>query len=189
MTGLVRAVLCGAVMMPLVAVAQGSPAQKMPGAPEGKGRSYRLTYTITESDGGKRVGVQRYVLVDSSTGPMSYGEAQLKIGSKVPIMTGGTFSKDGQSHPESYAVQYLDVGLSIYARVHQLASDAQLESKVEQSSIIDAPNAKPEHPIIRQTSLSTMVEIHEGATVALGSLDIPGSTRHLDVEVNVQRVD
>src|ERR1700761_447794 len=75
-------------------------------------QTYRLLYTLSESDAGKKIGVQHFTLTVVS----DYRTAELKIGSKVPISTGGV-SKDGKFDPSEYQVQYLDVGLSIAAQL------------------------------------------------------------------------
>ena len=73
--------------------------------------------------------------------------------------------------------------------LNELGSGMQLNSKIEQSSVIDSPATTPQHPVIRQTVLSNTALLKGGETVALGAIDIPGSTRHLDVEVKMERLD
>ena len=46
-------------------------------------KAYRITYTVTESDGNKRLGNQHFTLATSSG-----ARTTLKQGSKVPIITG-----------------------------------------------------------------------------------------------------
>ena len=59
-----------------------------------------------------------------------------------------------------------------------------LKSKVEESGLVeDRSIAGVQDPMVRQTILEGSTLLQPGKPVALGSLDIPGSTRHLDVEV------
>jgi len=44
-------------------------------------------------------------------------------------------------------------------------------------------------PVVRQTTLSTTALLNPGKPVMLGALDIPGSTRHLEVEVVLEALD
>jgi hypothetical protein len=44
----------------------------------------------------------------------------------------------------------------------------------------------PQDPIVRQTALEGTSFLTPGKPVILGSLDIPGSTRHLDVDVMME---
>ena len=64
-------------------------AAPTPKAPEAKiapgPQTYRLTYTITEMDGSKRIGTQHFAL---TVNPGNSGH--VKLGSKVPIATEST---------------------------------------------------------------------------------------------------
>lgn len=138
---------------------------------------YRLTYTISEMDGGKRVGSQHYSLIVAQ-GEQSY----FKQGSKVPVVTGS----NSENSKDTAQVQYLDVGLHIEATIE----GARLRSKVEQSSVAEERSgAGAQDPIIRQTVIDGMSTLAQGKPMVLGSLDIPGTTRHQDVEVIAEPVD
>lgn len=144
-------------------------------------KTYRLTYTFTEMDNGKRIGVQHYALI-----VVSGQRTQLKQGSRVPIMT-------GYYNPSSSVAQnqmtYVDVGMSFDVSLDEFSNGVRLRSTVEQSSIADqTSNAAQQDPVIRQTSLSGTAFLTPGKPMILGSLDIPGSTRHMDVEVVMEVV-
>ena len=145
-------------------------------------KTYRLTYTVTESDNGKRVGTQHFamVLVSGQT-------ATLKQGSKVPVATGSYNSGSAATDKNPAGVQtqftYLDVGMNFEATLLATGNNAMLKSSVEQSSIApEQSGVGPQDPIVRQTSLKGMFLLSPGKPLILGSVDIPGSTRHLDVE-------
>jgi type II secretory pathway component GspD/PulD (secretin) len=139
-------------------------------------KAYRVTYTIAEIEGGKRVGEQHYALIVSST-----GRTDLKLGNRVPIVTGSETSNSGQNTQ----VQYLDVGLNIEA---SLEGD-RLHTKVEQSSMADEKSGLgAQDPIVRQTTLEGTSTLLEGKRLVLGSLDVPGSTRHQEIEVAAETI-
>ena len=139
-------------------------------------KTYRLTYTITESDGGKHVGAQRFTLIE-----IPGGRAQLKQGSKVPIVTGST---ESGSTVQNTQVQYLDVGLNIDASLEGSADGLRLHSKVEQSGVAEEKSVVgAQDPVVRQSVLEGTSVLVQGKPLMLGSLDVPGSTRHLEVEV------
>ncbi len=139
-------------------------------------KTYRLTYTITESDGGKHVGAQRFTLI-----AIPGGRAMLKQGSKVPIVTGST---EAGSTVQNTQVQYLDVGLNIDASLEGAADGLRLRSKVEQSTVAEEKSiVGMQDPVIRQTSVEGTSVLVQGKSFILGSLDVPGSTRHLEIEV------
>lgn len=136
---------------------------------------YRLTYTITETDGGKRIGTQHFALI-----AVDGEKAVLKQGSRVPIVTGKSDAGHGAVGTQ---MQYVDVGLNIDATVQ----GTTLLSKVEQSSIAEAkPSGSAQDPVIRQTTLQASSPLAAGQAVVLGSLDVPGSTRHLEIAVTAE---
>jgi hypothetical protein len=142
--------------------------------------TYRLTYTLTEMDGGKRIGTQHFAL---TVNPGK--EGRIRLGSKVPIAM-------ESSNPASLApakVNYQDVGLNISARIREFATGVSLDSNVEQSSVSEEQSTDGRgDPVIRQTRLENTALLTPGKPVMLGSLDVPGSTRHLDVEVVLEVV-
>jgi type II secretory pathway component GspD/PulD (secretin) len=147
-------------------------------------KNYRLTYTVTEVDGGKRVGTQHFAMI-----VISGQNAKLKQGSKVPLAT-GTYSATGTTgeHASPAGVQtqftYLDIGMNFDATLQDMGSQALLKFSVEQSSVAGQSTiAGVTEPVIRQTSLTGEATLSPGKPSLLGSVDIPGSTRQLDVEV------
>lgn len=144
-------------------------------------KQYRLTYTLTETDGGKRIGVQHYSMVLTSGERM-----QMKEGSRIPVFT-GSYSRADQAVAKQ--TTYLDVGLDFDATVRDYAAGVELQSKVEQSAVTaDKSSIGPEDPVIRQTRLEGTSYLTEGKPLVLGSLDVLGSTRRLEVEATVESV-
>ena len=86
---------------------------------------YRITYTITQMDGGKRVGAQHFALIVPAG-----GLTNLKQGSRVPIVTGAHETGAGKQNTE---VQYQDVGLNIDSSL----DGESLHSKVVQTSLAE----------------------------------------------------
>ncbi|WP_263382941.1 secretin N-terminal domain-containing protein [Granulicella arctica] len=143
-------------------------------------KTYRLTYTITEMDNGKRIGVQHFTMV-----VVSGQRTTLKEGSKVPVVT-GTYNPGTSSSQSQFT--YLDVGMNFDATLDESANGVRLRTKVEQSGIAEekSPNlALANDPIVRQTVLEGTSILAPGKPLVLGSVDVPGSTRHHDVEVVV----
>jgi hypothetical protein len=84
---------------------------------------------------------------------------------------------------------YLDIGLNFDVSLDESVNGVRLRSKVEQSSIAEQPSGiGPQDPIVRQTVLQGTSFLTEGKPLVLGSLDIPGSTRRMDVEVMMEAV-
>jgi len=145
-------------------------------------RTYRLNYTITESDGSKRIGTQHFAL--TATGDRK--EARAKLGSRVPIVT-GSYNTDKTGVSNQF--QYVDIGLSISASIREFQSGVEVFSKFEQSSLAEEKSlVGSSDPVIRQATLENTALLTADKPIVLGSLDIPGSTRHLDVEVVLEIV-
>ena len=138
--------------------------------------TYRLTYTLTESDNGKRIGVQHFAMV-----VVTGQQVVLKQGDKIPILT-GNFNKD--STTQQTQITYIDVGMNIDATLDRFAGGLRLRSQVEQSSAVSPlPNFVAQDPVIRQSKLQGTSVLTPGKPQTLGSIDIVGSTRHIDIEV------
>jgi hypothetical protein len=152
--------------------------------------TYRLTYTITEMDGAKRIGSQHFSMTLScseipSNHMWTSEDARFRLGSKIPVATEA-------SNPASLAptkVQYMDVGLNARSHVRKYANGVEVTSWLEQSSVSEEESGVGKgNPVIRQATLENTALLTPGKPMMLGSLDIPGSTRHLDVEVVVEVV-
>jgi hypothetical protein len=139
-------------------------------------KSYRLTYSITELEGGKRVGVQHFSMIVTSG-----QRTQVRQGSRVPIVTGS--DKDGSQ------VQYVDIGLNFDSTLDQYAGGARLSTKVEQTSVAEERSGVgPQDPVVRQTTLANTSFLLPGKPVVLGSVDVPGSTRRIDIDVMMEPI-
>ena len=144
-------------------------------------KTYRLTYTVSEMDGGKRIGLQHFSLVIAPG-----AKTELRQGSRVPLITGSTA---GSASTQSQ-ITYIDIGLTVQAALDQSTEGLNLRSKIEQSSVAPEQVAAfgGQDPVIRQSILEGTASLTLGKPLTLGSLDIPGSTRHLDVEVTLEPV-
>jgi type II secretory pathway component GspD/PulD (secretin) len=145
-------------------------------------KNYRLTYTVTETDGGKQIGTQHYAIILASG-----QQTTLKLGNRIPVAT-GSYSAGG-SNSSGAGVQtqftYVDIGMNIDLTLTTLGDGAMLRSNLERSSAAPEKSdiAGVQEPIIRQASLRGESFLAPGKSQPLGSLDIPGSTSHLQIEV------
>jgi type II secretory pathway component GspD/PulD (secretin) len=138
---------------------------------------YKVTFTINQSEDGKRTGTQRYVLLTAMS-----QKVECKEGHRIPLTTGKPGS---DSNSPEVQVQYIDVGMSISATY----AGSTLRAKIEESAVADEKsNVGIQDPLIHQVTLSSDTTITLGKPAILGSLDIANSTRHRDVEVMVERV-
>jgi type II secretory pathway component GspD/PulD (secretin) len=152
-------------------------------------KTWRVTYSFTQADNGRvphipavgDVGSQHISLIVAS------GErSDLKQGDRVPIVTGSTASDTPQTASQ---IQYVDVGLSVYANIDGAADSLQLHTKIEQSSIADEKSgATAQDPILHQSVLEVTAKPTPGKPLVLGSIDVPGTTHHEEVEVTVEPI-
>ena len=176
------------VAMQNIICVKGSPeelqlAQKIITDLDRKKKIYRLTYSITDIDGGKRGDAQTFSLVAAS------GERTIfKQGSRVPIVTGSFDTANANAGPETQ-VQYQDVGMNIEATVSGSVEGLMLRTKVEQSSLAgDQSAGSMKDPVFHQSVLEGVSALVPGKPMVLGSLDIPGTTRKQEIEVAAELV-
>lgn len=156
--------------------------------------AYRLTYTLTEMDGSKRLGSQRYVInLDADAPP-----AHLDLGARIP-----TFSYGQGSY------KYEDIGVKIDSSLRQFANGMELSTQLMQNELAGnlaltelvenqvpipthpsdgTPHVNKTGPIIRQSVLRTVALLTENKPMILGLLDKPGTTQSLQVAVELTRV-
>jgi type II secretory pathway component GspD/PulD (secretin) len=171
-----------AVMTPTAISVQGSAedlalAKRIIAELDHPRKTYRLIYTITESEGGKPTRSEHFSVV-----VVAGATTVLKQGGRAPIVTGSSDAGSGKTETQ---VQYVDVGLSIDASL----DGERLYSKIEQSSLADDKVvADAKDPMIRQSVLEGMSNLSTEKAVVLGTLDIPGGTRHEEIAVAVELV-
>ena len=132
-------------------------------------------------DGTKAAATQHYALM------VVLGErGQLKLGNRVPLVTGKT---DADSAAASSQVQYMDVGLSISGTLTGSGDDLILRTKVEQSTLAEEKSGMgPQDPVLHQVVLEQTARLAQGKALTVGSLEIPGGTNRLEVEVVAEAV-
>jgi type II secretory pathway component GspD/PulD (secretin) len=142
---------------------------------------YRLIYTITSTEGGKAAESQHFALIVAAG-----NKSVFKQGSKVPIMI-GTVGAGGKAPEEQ--VQYLDVGLNVEAQLEGFQDGVRLKTKVEESAVAEEKSGiGAQDPVVRQTMLEATSALTQGKPVVLGTMEMPGSTRHLEIAVTAEAV-
>jgi hypothetical protein len=143
--------------------------------------TYRLTYTLTEWDGSKQLDTHHFSLV-----AIGGQRATLKEGMKVPIFLG---SHDTTASTPDSQFTYLDVGINLDSTVVEYDGGISLRSKVEESSAGEEHSAiSAQDPVIHQVVLENTSAFAIGKSQTIGTLDVPGSTRHLQVEADVEAI-
>ncbi|MDE1178670.1 MAG: hypothetical protein PW789_19010 [Edaphobacter sp.] len=146
-------------------------------------KTYRLTYTLIDFDGMKRVGDQHY-----STVAVPGQHVSLKQGNKVPIITGSYLK--GEPNMQENQVTYLDVGMDFDVTLDDSADTLRLKTKVSQSSVVEDRTvaAAMQDPILRQSVFEGSAAPMLGKPLTIGSLDIIGTTRRIEIQVLVEPI-
>jgi type II secretory pathway component GspD/PulD (secretin) len=157
-------------------------AQKIVSDLDRNKKIYRLTYTITDIDNGKRAAPQHVSIIVASGSKMDF-----KQGSKVPIVI-GSYTENGPGSSNSQ-VQYQDVGLEIEASLNAYLDGVRLQTKLAESSVAEEKSGVgAQDPIFRQTTFEGTSTLAPGKPLVLGSMDLPGGTRRQEVEVVAEAV-
>jgi hypothetical protein len=142
---------------------------------------YRLTYTFKEMDGNKPIGFMHYAMVLDADA----GRATLKMGTKVPIVTGEY--KENSSPNSLNPISYIDLGMNFQVALRQFPNGLELRSHISESAV-DTEQPNPTDPVIRQTDFENSVLLNEIKPVILGTVDMPGTTHVLQIQVEVSKL-
>lgn len=149
-------------------------------------KTYRVTYTLTEEDNGKRVGTQHYSVV------VAQGQrTTMKQGSKIPVATGSYSPTGSDANGSGVQTQftYLDIGMNFDTTVDAVQNGARLKAKIEQSSVGDEKTiAGVNEPVVRQTVWEGISLLTLGKPIVLGSVDVTGTTRRIEIEALLEEV-
>ena len=140
--------------------------------------SYRLDYTLSELDDGKKINTRQYSM---HSRPSDWNE--IKIGTRVPVE-----AKQGE-------FQYLDIGMNIRCRLIDQTDLASLGNNVSLSVHADLSNfAIPEQqgqsmrPAIRQMKIEASTIVALGKPVVVGVVDDPNSKHQYQLEVTATKL-
>jgi len=156
-------------------------AQKMIDALDKPSKAYRLTYTLVDLDGTKRVGDQHYAMVLASG-----QRTVLKQGNKIPVITGAYLKEINAPQTQ---VTYLDIGMSFDATLDDATNSLRLKTKVEQSSVLeDRSGTVAQDPVVRQSVFEGTAMLKPGKPLTIGTLDIAGTTRRIEIQVTAELI-
>jgi hypothetical protein len=139
-------------------------------------QAYRLDFSFNEFEGDKKINTRHY-----SMNLTSSASNQIKIGSRVPVGTGGN------------QFQYIDVGTNIWAQLRPIANSDQEELVIHNEISSLDPNAQGASgsiadPTIRQIKIEGSTILAEGKPLIVSSMDDPTSKRQFQLEVTVTKL-
>jgi len=135
--------------------------------------AYRLDFSVTELEDGKKINSRQYSL------NLNADDAnEIKIGTRVPVEAG---------HEQ---FQYMDVGTSIWCRIGERPDGIPLAVRAEMSNfaIPDQGAGHESRPVIRQFKINASTLAVLGKPMVVGSVDDPNSKRQFQLEVTVTKL-
>jgi type II secretory pathway component GspD/PulD (secretin) len=170
--------------MAIAAGAQDASSQspaKPAAEPSQSGNPYRLDFTLSEIESGKKINGRSYSMIAIGDGM----KASLKLGKRVPVETG--------SAPDAKVTQfqYLDVGTSIDCRVHEVQGAVLLTIWADFSSIASEQALNPAvngAPVIARINSDTTALAELGKPIVVAKMDDPTSKRTFELEVVATRL-
>jgi len=174
---------------PLMVHAQEGNAQDKPGPEKpcntaqqatGSIQPYRLDFSFYELENGKRINARHFSL-DLTAGSGN----DVKIGTKVPVPTGGTAALPKMNY------DYMDVGTRIWANLGvygngDLRLDVRSDVTSLDQSVHDRNPGSP--PIVRQVQINGTTLLITGKPILIGSMDDPNSNRQFQLEVTATKL-
>ena len=138
--------------------------------------SYRLDYTLSELDDGKKINTRQYSM---HSRPADWNE--IKIGTRVPI----------EGEPGKF--QYLDVGMNIRCRLDDQGTlgslgNVALSVRADLSNFAMPDQGQNIRPIIRQVHIEASTITGLGKPTVVGVVDDPNSKHQFQLEVVVTKL-
>jgi hypothetical protein len=141
--------------------------------------SYRLDFTLTELDGGKKVNSRNYAVICQDLDGRTSG--MLRVGSRVPVPVN---LSPGGATPNQF--QYMDVGVNIDATIEQTADGLTMYATADVSSLAENPNdprTSTSVPVVRQMKFRSYTSFTPGKPLVLSTADDVASNRRFEVTV------
>jgi hypothetical protein len=132
--------------------------------------AYRLDFTVTELEDGKKLNSRQY-----SMNVNNEDSNEIKIGTRVPAEV-----KQGE-------FTYLDVGTSLWCRIAERANGLAINVRAEISNFA-MPEQQQSRPVLRQLQIKASSLAQIGKPLVLGSVDDPNSKRQFQLEVTATKL-
>ena len=179
---LVLAILCG-IALPLFSQDAPKETTKDTTKPSAKSETpakplsgYKLEFVLRELQDGKVINTRNYMMIVQDR----YRNAELKIGSRVPINGEKDF-------------QYIDVGTNISCNhAEEQGPLLELECSVEISNFAlsdqKITSGITSAPVLNQVRANIPAMVEEGKQTVIGIIDDPNSTRRYEIAVTATKL-
>ena len=172
------ALVAAVVLMPQAAV--HAQEKKDPGI-------YKVEFTIRDSSGAAPNAGQRYTLLMEPN-----RKAVLKMGSRVPVVTGSFEAGAGGNAIPTTQYTYIDVGVDIQCTVSEMDGRIAMHGSIDMSTVREhdtTSRASEANPTVGQTKLELDTAVEPGKPTVVAAIDDAANGRHFQVEATVSRTD
>jgi hypothetical protein len=148
--------------------------------------AYRLDVSFNELEDGKKLNTRHY-----SIDLMGGRPNDIKIGTRVPVVTANCNSSSASSQSGGDQYQYLDLGTHLMAQLINKAHWDELNVSGDISSLDTSAGSETSArlgPVIRQIRIEGSTALVLGKPIVIGSADDPNSRRQFELEVTVTKV-
>lgn len=142
-------------------------------------RSFRLDYTLTESEDGKKIDSRQYsISVGGGTASGRPWQGQVQIGTRVPVV----MKSDG-------TIEYVDVGTKINGLIGMRDGAQVLDTDCDVSSVAPDEAKVDGRPILRTLMIRNETPVVVGKAMMAGAAEDPNSKRKFELEVKVTEIE
>src|SRR5581483_6207902 len=156
---------------------KGKPAQATESAaPTRPIAAYRLDFTLTEFEDGKKTNSRSYSLL-----AQTHSWNKLRIGTRLPVAT----------HPSANELsqfQYIDIGMNIDANIEEQEGVVLLNSTVDVSGMAPQREEQTHAPIIRQMKSELRTVVSPGKSTIITADDDPTGKARFQLEVMATKI-
>jgi hypothetical protein len=153
-------------------------AESTESKPEREMNFYKLSFTISEVEDGRRLNQRDYTMIGRSNGGQ---DPMIRVSTRVPVV-----SAEKQ-------MQYIDAGLDIRCSLHETVPDKlQVACDVNISSFVvpdQGTDNRAVPPILRTTHASSWALLTPGKPAMLSTIDDVNSKKRTQIEVTAARLD
>jgi hypothetical protein len=139
--------------------------------------AYRLDFTITEFDDGKKINARNYSLLAQ----VGFSPSMLRIGGRMPVRIQGSSNTPPQ-------FQYFDLGMNIDCSVREKDGALILDTRIDSSSMAPQVEESTHQPIERQWRSEVRSVVNPGKPTVILSMEDPTSKGKFQVEVTATKM-
>lgn len=146
--------------------------------------AYRLDVSFDELEDGKKLNTRHYSIDLTGGRP-----EDIKIGSRIPVVSANCSSSSASSPSGGDEYQYLDLGTHLSAQLISHGSELHVSgdiSSLDTSAGIETGTKLG--PVIRQIRIEGSTALVLGKPIIIGSADDPNSKRQFQLEVTVTKL-